>query len=449
MSSPGFLYDDAYITLASAQALWAGYDPHFAGTPPLYGVTSPFHCLVVALLLPVLPPLWALVASCVAGAVAYGAGLWALARRERLGQLESAAMLVAGLGAGMVSQHLVNGLETSWAMAWVAWLLAAERGGRASMLALLAGTAPFVRPELGVLAATLLAHAIWTQPQHRTRLGVLAVAAAAPWLALLWSQTGSIVPSTLAAKTNWYAEACWPIARRLSVVGSGLWGWLWSMPIAAVGLVMLHRSPTARLAVASAATILAVWAWSVPNVLLSYQRHRYYAPFVPLLAWGLMRLPAWIRPVLVASAAMAAVLSTTSVIRFEPQAIARAMDVRAKVNLALAEAGANRVLLHDAGFLAFSHAVPVGIDMLGLKTPLAADLHAQLTGPSCGVDRALALVKLAAQTQPSHLVIWGPWDDHFQVSSALGAAGWQLDPVTTVESVEPVFVYTLRKEPRR
>ena len=91
MATPNFLYDDAYITLASAQALWAGADPHFAGTPPLYGVTSPFHCLVVALLLPVLSPLWALMASSLAGAVAYAAGLWILGRGEQLGHLESAA----------------------------------------------------------------------------------------------------------------------------------------------------------------------------------------------------------------------------------------------------------------------------------------------------------------------------------------------------------------------
>lgn len=447
MATPNFLYDDAYITLASAQALWAGADAHFAGTPPLYGVTSPFHCLVVALLLPVLSPLWALMASCVTGAFACASGLWVLGRGEHLGHLESAALVVAGLGAGMTSQHMVNGLETSWAMAWVAWMLATARGNRPTLLALLSGTAPFVRPELAVLAAALLAHEAWKQPRHSVRFVVLAAVAATPWLWLLWSQTGSIVPTTLAAKENWYAEACWLVGRRLSVVGSGLGGWLWSMPIAAVGLVTLHRSTTGRIAAASAVTVLAVWAWSVPSVLHAYQRHRYYAPFLPLLAWGLTCLPAWARPVTLAGAALAALVSTASVVRFEPDAIARAMDVRTRINLALSDAKATRVILHDAGYLAFSHAMPVGIDMVGLKTPLAADLHARLTGPSCGLARPAAIAELARRTRPSHLVIWGPWDEYFQVSDALRKAGWRVDRAATIESVEPIFIYALAKEP--
>lgn len=447
MATPSFLYDDAYITLASAQAFWAGADPHFAGTPPLYGITSPFHFLVVVLLLPVLPPLWALMASSLAGAIAYAGGLWVLGRGEHLRPLESAALVVAGLGAGMTSQHMVNGLETSWAMAWVTWMLVTARGNQPIVLAVLSGTAPFVRPELAVMAVALLAQAAWKRPQHSVRFVVLGAVAAAPWLGLLWFQTGSIVPATLSAKTNWFAEGCWPVGRRLSVVGGGLGGWLWSMPIAGVGVVMLLRSTTGRIAAASAVVVLGVWAWSVPNVLHAYQRHRYYAPFLPLLAWGLTCLPAWARPVTLAGAAVAAIISTASIVRFEPDAIARAMDVRTRINLALSDAKATKVMLHDAGYMAFSHAIPVGIDMVGLKTPLAADLHARLTGPSCGSGRPEAIADLARQTRPGHLVVWGPWDEYFEVSNALRKAGWRVDRAATIESVEPIFIYSLAEEP--
>ena len=443
MTAPAFLYDDAYITLASAQALWLGHDPHFPGTPPLYGVTSPVHCIVVAALLAVLPPLWALLVSCLCGTAIYTAGLWRLARHEGMGRPESCALVVSGLGAGMVSQHLVNGLETSGALAIVIWMLVALRTNRLPLLAVLAGVAPFVRPELAVLSATLLGWQAWHAPEERMRLAGWSLAAAIPWLLLLWIQTGATVPSTLWAKRDWYAEGCWPVTRRLAVVGSGLRGWLWAMPAVSVGVWGLLRSPVGRTLVGAAMVILSAWAWSVPNVLHAYQRHRYYAVLLPLLIFGLATLPRWVRTTTVAVSGGMALISVVAVARFEPAAIARAMDVRARVNDALATRRAERVLLHDAGYLAFSGAVPTGIDMVGLKTPEAAMLHSRLTGPSCGTSRGEAVARLAADTRPTHLVIWGPWDDHFGITSALRSAGWHLALTDTIESVEPVFVYQL------
>ena len=443
MTTPAFLYDDAYITLASAQALWLGLDPHFPGTAPLYGVTSPVHCVVVAALLVLLPPLWALLASCLCGAAIYGAGLWRLARHEGMGRIESGALVMSGIGAGMISQHLVNGLETSSTLAIVTWMLVAVRTSRLPLLAVLAGTAPFVRPEMAVLSGALLAWQAWRAPQHRTRLAAWSLTAAVPWLVLLWIQTGAPVPSTLAAKRDWYAEGCWPASRRLAVVGNGLGGWLWSMPVASIGFWGLVRSSLGRTIAGAAMAILLAWAWSVPNVLHAYQRHRYYAVLLPLLIFGLAHLPRWVRAPTVAVCGVMATISVVGVVRFEPTAIARAMDVRVRVNSALAARRAERVLLHDAGYLAFSNAVPTGIDMVGLKTPQAALLHSRLTGPSCGARRAEAVARLAADTRPTHLVIWGPWDDHFGITSALRSAGWHLALTDTVESVEPVFVYQL------
>lgn len=443
MPSPAFLYDDAYITLASAQALWLGADPHFPGTPPLYGVTSPFHCVIVALLLPFLPPLWALLVSCGVGAGAYAAGLWRLARTEGLAPLESAAVVVAGTGGGMISQHLVNGLETSWALAAVVWLLIAARAGRSVVLGVLAATAPFVRPELVVLAGGLLAWHLWRKPEALRAVVAGAAVAATPWLALMWFQLGAAIPSTLAAKRDWYAETCWPATRRLHVVSAGLWGWLLPMPAFTLGLWGVWRTALGRVALGTAVTVLAVWAWSVPNVLHAYQRHRYYAVFLPLLLFGLTSLPRWIRGAGIGIAAAMALISLVAVIRHEPAAIDRAMGVRIRVNEALRKGGATRVLLHDAGYLAFSSAMPVGIDMVGLKTPRAARLHAEYTGPSCGSRRGTALAALALEMKPTHLVIWGPWDDHFGVTTALRNAGWMVTLMDTIESVEPVFVYEL------
>lgn len=443
MPNPGYLYDDAYITLASAAALRTGIDPTFQGTPPLFGITSPAHCVLVSVLLTVLPPEWALLASCLLGTVLYGAGLWALARREGLGPAERAAAVICGLGAGMVSQHLVNGLETSLALAACTWLVAASRRGQTTLLGAVAGTAPWVRPELAVPAVLLCCWHIRQQPRSWVRLGSSAAVAATPWALLLWSQTGSIVPSTLDAKRVWYAEGCWPVGRRAWVITQGLAGWFAPMPIVAAGAIGLLRTALGRILFGSALVALTVWAFSVPNVLHAYQRHRYYAVFLPMLVFGLMQLPRWARPVALYGAAGLALLSIAGIVRFEPGAISQAMRVRAGVYRALSTHDVQRLLLHDAGYIAYARAVPAAIDMVGLKSPLAAKLHGALTGPSCGEARGEAIRRLAEATRPTHLIIWEPWDDHFGITGSLRSAGWKVARIESIPAPEPLHLYSL------
>jgi hypothetical protein len=343
----------------------------------------------------------------------------------------------------MIGQHLVNGLETSWALATVTWLLVFAFREDARGLGLLAGTAPFVRPELFVLGSALLAWQTFKTANRRRVLWTGAALAPLPWLILSYSQTGSVVPSSLGAKQAWYAEGCWTAAQRAKVVGSGLLGWLSAMPVVALGAAGLWRTAVGRVALGSAAITLTVWAFSVPNVLHSYQRHRYFAVFLPLLVGGLAQLPRWLRPAVVAAAAAMAALSIASIVRFEPAAIADAMAVRRGINDALARDGASRVLLHDAGYLAYSDGIRTGIDMVGLKTPRAMALHQAFTGPTCGVRRDEALSRLAAESRPTHLVVWQPWDDFFHVTAALAGGGWHASRLATVGGAEPVQVYRL------
>ena len=443
-----FPYDDAYITLASAQALWQGGDPHYPDASPLHGITSPVHCAIVAALLPFLPPEWASLVSCVIGAALYAWALWSLGKSSGLSSIESAGLMLAGLGAGMIAQHLVNGLETSWALATVAWLLVASVRDHPRLLGLLAGSAPFVRPELVVLSVAVLAWQSWRSPGSARSLWLGAVMAPLPWLLLTLSQTGLMVPSSLGAKQAWYAEGCWTASRRASVVGYGLLSWMSAMPLVAIGAAGLLRTTLGRVGLASAAVILTVWAFSVPNVLHTYHRHRYFAIFLPLLMYGLSRLPPWVRPVAVAGAAVMAAVSTLSLVRFEPAAVAQVVSDRRETHRVLSSENAARVLLHDAGYLAYSNAMREGVDMVGLKTPRAMALHASITAPSCGERRGEAIVLLAEQTDPTHLVIWQPWDDYFKVTDALVGAGWRIERLASSGPIEKLQVYRLTA-PRR
>jgi hypothetical protein len=443
MPRPAFLYDDAYITLQNALALWNGGDPHYPDALSLSGATSPFHLLIVAGLLTFLPPEWALLTSCLAGTGVYAAALWALARGEGLTRPESAAIICAGLGVGMLSQHLVNGLETSWTLAGVTWAIKCARTASTPGFAAVCATLPFIRPELVILATALLLDRAVRQKSEAGTLAIATVAAIAPWLILMFVTTGGLVPTTLAAKRDWYAEGCWSVARRATVVGTGIWLWLRSCAFLSFGVLGLSRVRIGRVAAGAMVVTIIIWSTQVPDVLYGYQRHRYYVPFVPLLILGTLMLGARVRRLLTYGAAALAVITTAAVVRLEPAAIAGAQSLRTRVVDTLKSRGARRVMVHDAGYLAYADAAPTLIDMVGLKTPAAAALNHRLTGPSCGARRGDALAALATETAPDYLVVWEPWDQFFAVTDNLRRSGWRAEKIASLGSREPIAIFTL------
>jgi hypothetical protein len=181
--------------------------------------------------------------------------------------------------------------------------------------------------------------------------------------------------------------------------------------------------------------------------LYGYQRHRYYAPFVPFLILGTLMLPATARRVLIYAAALLALVTTTAVIRLEPSAIEDAESLRRRVVDTLRSHSARSVMVHDAGYLAYANAAPSLVDMVGLKTPAAADLHRRLTWPTCGARRGEAIRALAAATVPDHLVVWEPWDEFFAVSSSLRLGGWRTEKIASLGTREPIAIFALTPPP--
>jgi hypothetical protein len=440
-----FLYDDAYITLASAEALLRGADPHYPDATALTGITSPFHVVLTALLAALLPGPTALVAGCLMGGAVYAAGIAQVARHAGLLPRHQFALVVAGLGTGMVSHHFVNGLETSWAMAAIIWSWHFATSSRRTALAITCGVLPFVRPELGLWALVLAARDI---REHRTaRVWGLAALSALPWLVLAWSYTGLIWPTTLAAKRDWYAEGCWTIADRVRTVGSGLGLWLFISAGLLPGIVGLTRSAVGRLALGTAAAMIVVWASQLPSLLYGYHRHRYYAPLLAFMVAGYCSLPDPWRRRLCWVTASAALVTTSPILSHEPGRIAVAVRDRQEVVAVLEHARAERVIIHDAGYLAWADAAPVFIDMVGLKTRGAAALNRELTGPSCGARRPEALDRLARETRATHVLTWEPWDQAFGVTRGLVARGWRVVESGRTSSVEPIILYALEPPP--
>jgi hypothetical protein len=434
---PDFPLDDAYITLANARVVLEGRDPSY-GVPALEGATSSLHLALVAALGLILDLRWASAVVAWLAAAAYVAGLAALAWRFALRRIEAALLIAAGSFVGFVPYHLLNGLETGLALAAVTWGIVLAAGPPSTALALLAGVMPFIRPELALLAALLLADQAWRRWQARDTRAiagdlVLAAAAAAPFVLWLWLDTGSVVPRTAGAKRDFFAEAALPWTLKLGSVGIALAHAALQAGPLALGVVGLRSARAGRLALLFAAAMVALYAAELPGG-LSHNSNRYLYTLAPLLlaGWAMALATAspgerrWLR--LGLAAALVYVM-----VRLPGDLGAYAADVgfarRELAGLAAwieAElpAGA-RIAVHDAGYLAFATRRPL-IDVVGLKTPASRAAHAELTGPSAGARRGEALARILAATHAEYFVVLAGWDRDFALTDGLRSTGWRL-----------------------
>jgi hypothetical protein len=87
-----------------------------------------------------------------------------------------------------------------------------------------------------------------------------------------------------------------------------------------------------------------------------------------------------------------------------------------------------RVLVHDVGYMAFAGERAM-VDLVGLKTPPAVELHRRFTWATCGPARAEAVHRLALATRPTHLVVLDSWDAIYRIADGLRAHGWGVERI--------------------
>jgi hypothetical protein len=422
-----FPLDDAYITLHNARALWAGGDFNY-GVSPLVGATSLVHLAIVAALLPLMDPVRADIAVCLSGALLYLWGVERLAFRHGLSLAATAALLLVAAGTASMVFHLCNGLETSLVLAGVTWaILLADREAPSRALCLLAGILPFLHPELGVLSAALLLRQAWrrrTEPGRLRAIAVdvaLALAAASPWLAWSWLETGSVIPNTAAAKVAFFADAQRPLGWKVLTTA---WAIVSGIGPAFPALAFARRSSLALALWAFALVFLTASLLLYASGLVGYGG-RYVVVLLPACLWALcdwsgsrrvqaMILAAW------------ALVSCAGV--FQSQRLLRTLDgMSADEAAAVAWAERNlphdqTVLVHDAGISAYASTLKL-CDLVGLKTPAAMAVHQAMTGRNEAL-RGAAIARIAADCRARFAIVHDApfWS---AVTDDLQQAGWR------------------------
>jgi hypothetical protein len=442
---PVFPVDDAYITLHNARVLAGATDVNYAGVSAFVGATSVVHLLLVAALATVMPAAWALHAVMWLAVIGYALGLARLAFAFKASLLQALAFVVAGSLVAELPHQLLNGLETGLALAAMIWTLDCAAREHRVTASVLCGTLPFIRPELAAVGALVLATQAIMRWQNRnsTRwwLGVLrdcatAVAAALPWLLVLWAATGSPLPSSVSAKRYWFAEGCLDPTIKWHWVTDNTWNFIGMTGVLAASAILLTLTRLGRAGLIFIAALLVAYYREFPGALAHFD-HRYLYVVLPFLLFAPASCFAASRSLIrhgaTAIVAISAALGLVTIpamwrrhtyymefTRDELSTVARwAND--------FIPAGST-VLVHDAGYIAAAtnHTL---IDVVGLKRPRSIDEHRRLTWPSCGRRRGEAIERIARETRPQFVIVLRDWNRLFRITPALRERGWNLQKV--------------------
>ncbi len=86
------------------------------------------------------------------------------------------------------------------------------------------------------------------------------------------------------------------------------------------------------------------------------------------------------------------------------------------------------LLVHDAGMLSVLSPTRRAVDIIGLKTASSVPVHAALTYPSCGADRAQAFAQIARSSGASYGIVTNAMSGWYDIRTALTQAGAHLEP---------------------
>lgn len=454
-----FPTDDAFINLHNAQVIHDGHDENYLGVPALVGATSGVHLVLLLAIEKVVfsdtVALYVLGASC--GAL-YVLGLFFASINVGCHRSEAMLISVGGLIFAGTLFQLLNGMDTGLAMAVVAWnikLLTDKR--RTIWISLLCGIMPFVRPELTLLSVGSMSILLLESGTCRFKIAACTtlLLGAVPFLVWYWFDTGSLVPSTVGAKTYYFADsyADWP-NKLLFVALAMARAAVACFPLFLCVRYIRPRSAGIMLAM-FAAIFIGSYFWKFPSG-LAHNGSRYLYIFVPIILFGVACG--------LSSAARTKTLRLIWIsIFFLPLGFGWQLsdywthitghqkslsDAVRWINENLPDRP--KILVHDAGYVAYAGHAQL-VDLVGLKTPAAIEFHKQLTYPSAGKLRSKAIADIARSFNPEYLLALQEWDEKFGLVDGLRQEGWAVQEVyagrasANTPASDIYHIYKLRK----
>ncbi len=460
LGTPDFPLDDAYIVQHSVEGLRAGAEHRYIGSTPLDGATSRLHVFLLTALSFVMPVAWAQVLVTVVAVTLYLVGVFRLARQSELGPVSSAEIVLLAVIGSNVMHHLLNGLESSLAMAGLVWSFIAFQQARPVqrwpyvLLAML----PFIRVELGLWSALLMARALLdiSGPDRLAeyrgfliRSGLAMAAVVLPMVAIILALGGELLPNTISAKEAFFAESCMPDGMRLRFLLTVLMDSSPMMGVMALGLIGVIWSRLRWLVLIFVVVFLAVFEIKLPGGLL-HNFARYLHMLFPFFILGLiemLRPGSWLAGrksyiVLGVAVVGSLFLLPAGWQGYETGIEKSRTSLRPTAEWTATNLPANAVILiHDAGMVSLYGEQRL-VDLVGLKTPSSVPIHQATTQTTCSRDPR-AMDQIASKSNATHFVVLNEWDEVFEMSDGLRRSGWTLTRADSERGETRYFVYAL------
>lgn len=326
-------------------------------------------------------------------------------------------------------------------MAVTAWLLVLAQS---RWLPLLAGIAPFVRPELALLSALLLWRPfLAADVRRRTQIAAMLALGALPFAGWSLWETGHLFPNTVGAKLAFFgARELMPVSRLRTVFVALVAAQI--LPLFA-GLAAARDTRLTRAATLQILAVLAAALVTEPGALF-WNNGRYLAPLVPMLLLMCMQLTHRIRGPLPALAVgiYALALAPSGMALLQGERANTGTQLHALELAARRIPAATAVLIHDAGMIAWVAPQLHLVDAVGLKTPDSSVSHQRWTTAICQWDRALD--EIAHRSGASYaIVLQRPmWDC---VGTNLVRAGWSAQAVRVTQAAGDYRLFALSPPP--
>jgi len=346
------------------------------------------------------------------------------------------------------------------ALTWALALLSGPRGRPSLILPVLCSALPFIRPDLTPLAFLFLSLQIarrWRDRRDITAFGreagadvAVALACALPWALWYQAEVGSALPTTVAAKRYFFAEAGGEPAFKLAVVMNGFSFFGMEVGLLTCFAGFLGGTWLGRIGLAFAALLAGAYFLQFPGALMQYER-RYLYPLLPFILLGAVHAMRPARPHRRAATAALALALWQSVLvapafwaqhRSGCDNTARNLDgVAGWCSRHLS--ARSTLMVHDAGYISWGTGFRL-IDLVGLKTPSSVPYHQRLTYPSNGARRGEAVSLIALRRRPDYLIVLDGWEGIYHIAAGLRAQGWGVRLVNADYSYK---VYALSPPP--
>lgn len=437
-----FIFDDAYIVIHNVQVLISGHDSNYPDVSALDGTTSLVYLALIRLFACFLSPLWALYTVSWLAILIYAIGLLRLAFIYSATNLQAILFLVSGLLIGYTPINLLNGLETGLALAILTWTVIFIITEQRIAKNLLLGLLPFIRPELIFLSFILWissAPVYWRQQKNIKFVGLNLLMdaltlsmTALPFALWYFIDLGTPYPETLNAKKYFFAEQTIGFSKKLFSAINQLLKFAYSLGVfnfISMIILMLLR-PLSRLFLLFFLVFLLLYMIVYPHGLAT-QAYRYLYLWLPFMLYGVIACTQHKNNLIKIFSNAILIILLTSTLFYFPKHWKNYLHeyhfmTQQHISLkAWCEKNIppdSTILVQDAGYLAYATDFHL-IDLVGLKTPANIRYHRDITFPSAGQKRALAIADIIHATHPQYLMITTEWNRIFHFEKGLKAQG--------------------------